>query len=364
MHPGGRLVMGKPRGISAAIMVATMGAGALLAGAASTAGAAGTGVGMKSPQADHLLPAHWLPLQHVPAVVDLAGPRRDGLLVLAMGGQLSLLGSNGLAGFARGKNGYATQRGTEPYIALAPGIPTGTMHCSFSQGDIYALEPSRAPAVIRIDFGGHAKRFASLPRNSFPNGIAFDTTGSFDHRLLVSVAANGTTSILSVDCRGTVRAVTRRAPHVEGGIVVAPLSFGAFAGNLIAPDELNGTIYAIGPSGTVRIVAKSGLPHGGDIGVESEGFDPAGLTGRSAAYLADRSVPGNLHPGTNSVLELTGADLLRAGVKPGDLIVATEGGAETLDVRCHQSCLVRHIAAGPTATHAEGHIVFAPIAFP
>jgi hypothetical protein len=350
--------MTKPSRIVAAFTaVVAASAGALVAATVSPAGSAA----IRDPAK---LPAHWLPLQHIPGVVDLAGPRQDGHLVLAMRGRLSLLGSSGPVGFARGRDGYATDRGTEPYIAVAPGVPVGVSPCAFPTGGIYALDPGRAPDVIRIDVRGHARRFASLPRGSFPNGIAFDTTGSFDHRLLVSVATDRGTSILSIDCRGAVRTLTRRAPRVEGGIVVAPPSFGTFAGDLIAPDEISGTIYAIGPSGTARIVARSGLPHGGDIGVESEGFVPAGMSRRSAAYLADRSVPGNLHPGTNTVLELTGADLLRAGVKPGDLIVATEGGAETLAVECQLTCLVRHIAAGPTATHAEGHIVFAPITFP
>jgi hypothetical protein len=356
--------MPKPSRFVAAITAVAVTAGALVAGTVSPAGATATKNGPKSPQADTVLPAHWLPLQHIPAVVDLAGPRHDGHLVLAMGGRLSLLGSSGLAGFARGRDGYATVRGTEPYIALAPDIPAGVARCPFSNGGIYALDPGSDPAVIRIDVRGHSKRFATLPRGSFPNGITFDTTGTFDHHLLVSVAADRATTILSIDCRGAVRTLTRRAPRVEGGIVVAPSSFGTFAGDVIAPDEISGTIYAVAPSGTTRIVAHSGLPHGGDIGVESEGFVPAGLSRRSAAYIADRSVPGNLHPGTDSVLELTGADLLRAQVQPGELIVATEGGAETVAVGCRQTCRVRHIAAGPTATHAEGHIVFAPISFP
>jgi hypothetical protein len=76
------------------------------------------------------------------------------------------------------------------------------------------------------------------------------------------------------------------------------------------------------------------------------------------AYLSDRSVPGNAHPGTNSILELTGTGLERAGVQHGDLLVASEGGAETISVRCQQTCTISHVAAGPAATHAEGHIVF------
>jgi hypothetical protein len=108
----------------------------------------------------------------------------------------------------------------------------------------------------------------------------------------------------------------------------------------------------------VVTLAVSGLPHGGDIGVESAGFIPSGFGTGGAAYLADRYSKGNRHPGTNSVLRLPGAELIKAGARPGDLLVATEGGARTIVVRCATTCTVRYIAAGPAITHAEGHIVF------
>src|SRR5258706_16004701 len=105
------------------------------------------------------------------------------------------------------------------------------------------------------------------------------------------------------------------APIVEGGIAVAPPTFGRFAGRLVAPDELSGRILAFDERGRVDVVAASGLPAGGDIGVESVGFVPAGFNRSGAAYLADRGVPGNLHPGTDSVLRSGGAALLRAGAR-------------------------------------------------
>jgi hypothetical protein len=40
--------------------------------------------------------------------------------------------------------------------------------------------------------------------------------------------------------------------------------------------------------------------------------------------------------------------------------VASEGGAETIAVRCARTCSVRKVADGPATSHAEGHIVFAP----
>ena len=98
------------------------------------------------------------------------------------------------------------------------------------------------------------------------------------------------------------------------------------------------------------------VPAGGDIGVESAGFVPPGA---AAAYLADRFSAGNRHPGDNAVLRLSAADLARAGIRAGDLLVATEGGAKTIDIRCAATCAIRYVAAGPAIAHAEGHIVFA-----
>jgi hypothetical protein len=145
---------------------------------------------------------------------------------------------------------------------------------------------------------------------------------------------------------------------MEGGIAVAPGSFGRYGGDLIAPSETTGRVFAIRPDGTVATVAVSGLPHGGDIGVESAGFLPPRFGSGDAAYLADRYSKGNRHPGTNSIVRLPGSQLLKAGARPGDLLVATEASAHTIVVRCADTCTVRYIAAGPAITHAEGHIVF------
>lgn len=92
--------------------------------------------------------------------------------------------------------------------------------------------------------------------------------------------------------------------------------------------------------------------------MESTGFVPPGFSAGDSAYLADRFSRGNKHPGTDSILRLPGPELIKAGVKPGDLLVATEGGARTIDVRCAASCAVRYIATGLAISHAEGHIVF------
>ena len=105
-------------------------------------------------------------------------------------------------------------------------------------------------------------------------------------------------------------------------------------------------------------LAVSGQPRGDNIGVESAGFVPPHFGAGDAAYLADRYSKGNKHPGTNSILRLPGSQLVKAVVRPGDLLVATEGSARTIVVRCANTCTVRYIAGGPAISHAEGHVVF------
>jgi hypothetical protein len=46
-------------------------------------------------------------------------------------------------------------------------------------------------------------------------------------------------------------------------------------------------------------------------------------------------------------------------VQPGDVLLALEGGATTIDVRCGATCSVDVVALAPGGTHAEGSISFA-----
>ena len=302
----------------------------------------------------------WERARHLGDVVDLTRPRQDGRLTVTTSRRLFLLRPGGpLSPFARGPGGYRAAAGDEPYIALSPARHAHG-GCSYGRGVVYALGLGRQPGVVTIDRRGRARRFAALPRGETPKGIAFDDVGRFGRRLLVTGAANGKTEVFAIDCTGRVQALTLAAPRLEGGIVVAPASFGSYAGQLIAPDENSGHLIAIDPHGVARTIADSGLPTGGDVGIESAGFVPPGLGAGARAYLADRAVPGNAHPGTGSILELSTAALARAGVAPGDLLIATEGGAKTISVRCRSTCTVRHVADGPSVTHGEGHIVFAP----
>ena len=296
----------------------------------------------------------WEQWVSVPGVFDLGGPRSDGSLLVAGSGALYTLTPDGaLVHFAAGAGG-----GAEAYLTVSPRLHVAAAGCDFAKDDAYVLRLAAPVGITRIDATGQVT--TSLANLDVPslNGIAIDTVGSFDHRLLVTGGVNGKTELAAVDCAGGVQVITKAAPVAEGGLAVAPTSFGIFGGSLIAPDELSGVIWAIAPDGTSHQVVDSGLPKGGDIGVESVAFVPAGFSRGGYVYYSDRATPGNPHPGTDHVLRLASGDLVASGVRDGDLLAATEGGASMIDVRCGTTCSVTTVVGTPTTAHGEGHLVF------
>jgi hypothetical protein len=304
---------------------------------------------ISAPRATKL--AHWTPLVHLARPLDVAAGPSDGSIVVAAAGRLYLLRGALLTPFAPA---YQSPGGEEPYIAIPAAAHRG---CSFGLNTVYAIRLHAGRGVTAISASGRVRRFASITAPGLIDGIAFDETGAFGHRLLVTVNHVATTTVDAIDCHGAVTTITTNAARVEGGIAVAPMSFGRFAGDLIAPDEQGGRIFAISPQGKSTLLADSGLPHGGDIGVESEAFVPAGRA--FDALLADRLTPHNRHPGDDVLLRIGSVALQAAGVRAGDLLVATEGGALTDAVSCGSGgCQVRYVASGPAIAHGEGHIAF------
>jgi hypothetical protein len=299
---------------------------------------------------------HWLT---IPGLFDVAGPRHEGSLVVAGSGRLYLIDpTGGVSPFATGPQGYADDAGSEAYLTVSPGHAVSGAGCSFVADDVFVLRLHAPLGVTRIDSQGHATGFATVTGIDTLNGIAFDTTGNFGFRLVVTGPSNGKTAVAAIDCAGAVEFITRAAPALEGGLAVAPAGFAAYGGDLIAPDELSGKIYAIGSDGTVAVVTTLGLPFGPDIGVESVAFVPQGLTRGGAAYYADRATANNPHAGTDSVLRLSSSDLAAAGVHDGDLLAATEGGATMVALSCHATCQEVTVVGTASSSHGEGHIAF------
>jgi hypothetical protein len=298
----------------------------------------------------------WEQWQHVSRAFDLDGPRTDRQLVAASRDQLALMGADGV--FAR-LGDFSLGSDAEAYIAASAGVhPAGTA-CTFAANETYMLALDKPLGVTRFDAAGHPSRLASVNGVEGLVGIALDRTGSFGNRLLVIGGSKGKTVVTAIDCAGVARVVTDQAPLEEGGIEVAPASFGRFGGQLIGADENSDSIIAIATDGSASVVDHPGLAKGGDIGVESVGFVPPGFTAQGGfAYVADRGTPGNPHPGTDSILRLSSTQLANSGVADGDLLVATEGGGVTVRVRCRATCTSDIVAEGPAPAHIEGHIAF------
>jgi hypothetical protein len=322
----------------------------VIAGSVISACAGSSSGRITAPRAAEI--AHWSEFVRVRRPLDLAGPRRGGTLVLAADGRLSLLTPDRrVTPFASGPGGYRSPGGEEPYITVSPGSSYGT-------DTVYALRLKEGRGVVAISSSGSVRRFASVRAPGLLDGITFDQTGRFGHRLLVTVTAGAHTTVEAIDPHGVVQTITRSAPRVEGGIAVAPATFSRFAGDLIASSETTGQIWAITPRGGSQLVVNSQLPHGSDIGVESEGFVPRDP--HADAFVADRLTPGNRHPGDDIVLRIPAAALRQAGVRAGDLLVSTEGGALTDDISpSGTGYRIRLIAQGPMIAHGEGHIAFA-----
>jgi len=311
-----------------------------------------------SPTAPAATGLRWATFRHVKGIIDMAGPRADGRFLVAREVGVTLLGPGRRLGpFAPDfLSGYFV----ESHLAVSPGLAVRSARCAWRRDAVYAIAYTQPDAVQRIDSRGTAHRFAGVPGTGVLSGIAFDYVGDFGHRLLVTRKdVGGTSSLSAVDCRGRTTVVATGIPPVEGGMQVAPRSFGRHAGELVAPDEISGDVAAIRPDGRWTTISPS-LPRGDDIGPEGVGFVPPGFGPRDHAYLVDRKFQPP-YTGTQSILALGGGALLRAGVRPGDLLVATESGGLTARVRCgRRGCSARRVAAAFGVTHAESNIVFGP----
>jgi hypothetical protein len=302
----------------------------------------------------------WEPWKPIAGVVDIDGPRTDGSMIVAGSAALYLVSPDGtVTPFARGPGGYHEDPGQETYLANSPGGHVAASGCDFAPDETYVLRLHAPIGINRINAAGdESGSFANLTGIRTLTGIAFDTVGAFDHRLLVMGVLGAKGTIFAVDCNGAVRVITNALPSLEGGMAVAPNGFGSFGGDLIVPDENTGAIYAIAPDGSFKVVLKPPLPAGVALTLGGLGFVPAGLTSRGgAAYHADHKTPGSSFPGTDTLLRITSDQMTAAGIQDGDLLVAPESGSAVIDVHCEAACKATRVIAS-TKAHGEGHIAF------
>ena len=144
-----------------------------------------------------------------------------------------------------------TGRHVERYIAIATGVgcfPKDYVYATVGQ-TVYRITPD----------GSTVTKFVTLP--SLPNGetgITFDTVGTFNYRMILTDRRG---PVWTVDCRGRATQVADAGEQIEGPMVAA-LSFGRYAGDILVGNEFQDEILAIDPSGGVHIVASSESPEG------------------------------------------------------------------------------------------------------
>jgi hypothetical protein len=296
----------------------------------------------------------------------VVGPRRDGRFVVGALDRLALFRPGGpLKPFADGPLGYSNPDTHEGYIALSEGRGVEEAGCKWKRDQVFAVDNAGDVRVIRITRGGVARTFADMPDDSGLSGLAFDDVGRFGGRLLVAARfgpiGEATVDLYGIDCRGQSVVYVDDGPEIEGGMEVAPASFEPYGGLFVAADEIDGNVYAFAPDGSTQLVASIPSPAGYDRGIENVAFVPPAFGRGDAAYMADKDAYASSFPGTNSVLMATGREIRRAGVLPGDIIGATEAGAETFRIGCVAAgCEPTLVGTGPDIAHAEGHIVFGP----
>lgn len=291
-------------------------------------------------------------------VNDVVGPRSDGHLVISAAGKLWLVGRGRermpLRPRKRHRPRYAVPNpGVEPYLAHVP-----SPRCGFKKDELYAVT-GPAPGLLRVTPGGAAYPYLAFPSGFIPKGIVLDTAGLFGGRLLVIGRVPHFTQLYAI-CNGQMSLIGQVSQRIEGGLAIAPPSTGVYAGQLLGADEVSGAVYAIDPAGNMQTVVTPPANPGGDIGVESLGVVPSGMTSHGAAFLSDRMTPDNIQTGSGRLMHIGWPQLRAAGAQEGDLLVATEGGANTFVVRCAVgSCTATLVAAGLARAHSEGQITFA-----
>jgi len=306
--------------------------------------------------------ATWEQWRPIKGALDIDGPRTDGSMIAMGSAALSLVTPEGeVKPFARGPGGYREDPyPREAYMVNSIGGHVAAANCDWTPDETFLLRAHVPLGITRVSADGEdSGSFVNLTGVNVLTGIAFDNTGAFDHRLMV-LGVSGTRSVIfAVDCNGGVQTIRPNVRSLEGDMVVAPTGFGRYGGNLLLTDEFGGRVLAVSPGGTVAVVLKTPLPAGMDITMHGLGFVPDGFTERGGAvYHADRGGGGGRYPGNNTIRRIQSADLVAAGVRDGDLLVAAEFGGAMIDVRCEETCTSFLVAKESKATHGEGKLAF------
>src|SRR5439155_12289196 len=119
---------------------------------------------------------------------------------------------------AEGPGGYVVASGAEAYLDVPPGLHVTGSSCDFERDDVFIIRPSAPLGITRVDPSGHATNFTNITGVDSLNGIVFDTVGRFDHRLLVTGPHNSHLSVLAIDCKAVILAISDAVSTPKGGL--------------------------------------------------------------------------------------------------------------------------------------------------
>src|SRR5438552_15296884 len=129
----------------------------------------------------------WEQWQHQVGIVDV-GTRADASLVAMAAGRLFTVAPGAITPLV---TDFTADPNAEPYFVVVSPLTDEAAGCTWSADDLFILDLTSPPGLARVDGSGHTSHFTTLAGVDTLGGIALDTNGLFDHRLLVTGTHNG-----------------------------------------------------------------------------------------------------------------------------------------------------------------------------
>jgi len=274
-------------------------------------------------------------LDTVTGITDLVGVRTDGLLIARTTGGLRLVDAQGGTYPFAAQNLARLPGASEPVrmLALAPLLP-GDPLCPFRPNDLPVFSPRSGSdqALFMVDAQGVTAPWSSIPDGT-PVAASFDQSGRFGQTLLVAVDRGGDGAVEELDCRGGRADIAHGISGLQPGIAV--LAAGAGGDAVVATRT---GLLTVTPSGAVAPLLVDGWSTTVGGRVAGLATVPSGfVAGGGAVDFAD----------TRGLLHAGAADLGRAGLRDGDLLVTAGAPARLVGVHCEGgSCAARVLARG------------------
>jgi hypothetical protein len=205
----------------------------------------------------------------------------------------------------------------EGALALVPAVPPCPCECSGAPvapetlydivgGYLYAITNGGATVTL-------VHHFYVNPTVKENLGLTYDQVGLFQHDLIVTTSEGGKVWTYNTTT-GNVSLVTQLYTYI-GGPVIAPLTFGKFAGDIIIADKRLGEVVAVNPWGSVLNITNWSKPNAVTFppGPTASGFGPNHLV----LFVANYTSGGIEGFPASDMTNFTGQGFLAGGLNQG-----------------------------------------------